>query len=101
MGLLDRLHKLDDGAPDILAEPELDPGPRKEKVDAILSVLVQYLDRENTFASTLYAIARKELAACDEPRLDMVIVGVVQVADQLKGRWPGVVQAAQAEEATG
>ena len=91
--LLERFRRLDEneGAPpDLLAVPAEVPEATREKVSAILAVVVRYLPDpgENPMASTLFAIARKELLSATEAQLDVVIIGLVAAADALRAYLP-------------
>lgn len=80
MGLLDRLHKMDDEAEQGEPEP---PPETAERVAAILGVVEQFLDHSNSFAMTLYVIARRELAQANAEQIDNVIRGTVYAAQHL------------------
>ena len=81
MGLLDRLHKIDE--PDDPAETG-PPPETAERVNAILAVISQYLDPANTMGATLFVIARRELAQASPEQLDIVIHGILRAAEDLR-----------------
>ena len=94
MGLLDRLHRIDD------AEEEPEPSPETaERVQAILGVITSYLDPANTLGATLLVIARRELAQASAEQLDIVIVGIMQAADRLRPYLPKALPSAASERA--
>ena len=79
MGLLDRLHTIDE------AEEEPEPPPETaERVRAILAVVASYMDPSNTMGAVLFTLARRELAQATPEQLDVVILGVVDAADKLR-----------------
>ena len=91
MGLLDRLHHMDEEE----AEPEAPP-ETKARVEAILGVVQAFLDPSNSFAMTLFVIARRELAQADSDQIETVIRGVLFAADELRSLLPRELGAGEA-----
>lgn len=96
MALLDRLRHMDD-EPDAA---ELEPPPETaERVAAIMGVIEAFLDPSNSFAMTLYVIAKRELAQANAEQIDTVVRGVVFAANHLARFLPPALPAGEAQPA--
>ena len=94
MGLLDRLHRMDEDEELEEPQPSEDVAPQ---VNAVLAVIETFMvgNFDNSFAMTLYVIARRELCQATKEQIDNVVRGTLYAADQLRKFLPPELDAGE------